>query len=265
MPAQAQVSRFQRAPRLRVTNATLQYLIPRANTRYRADRIVGGPAWLDSDRYDIDAKTGDTPENLSGINSEPCCRICSPDRFGLKAHHETRQMTVYLVLVADKGETKLQKTTEADAAGQPNADRLSPTTVLTGTRFPLEQFSGYIGDKLSRVVVDKTELKGVYDFTLEWDPEQSRGRNRPIDVHRIARAIGAVCSRSQKTAVDAKLVIDSVRRPTGNSGMFCSTLSPLCAPRRLRKHRRRSTWPPSRPNHSGATRIRMSTAPRAAG
>jgi uncharacterized protein (TIGR03435 family) len=200
---------------LRVTNATLQYLICSAY-RIQGDQIVGGPAWVhgeryDSDRYDIDAKTGGT-EKISRDLFRTMLQNLLADRFGLKTHRETRQMTVF-VLVADKGGTKLREDTEG-GGNRLNTDRAAGKAVLTGTRVSMEQFSGYIGDKLSRVVIDKTELKRVYDFTLEWDPEQSPGDTGPSMFTGLREQLG-LRLESQKTAVDV-LVIDSVARPSEN-------------------------------------------------
>jgi uncharacterized protein (TIGR03435 family) len=188
----------------------LQYLI-RSAYRIQADQIVGGPAWLDSDRYDIDAKTGGT-EKISPELFRTMLQNLLADRFGLKTHRETRQMTVY-VLVADKGGTRLREDTEG-GGNRLNTDRVAGKAVLTGTRVSMEQFSGYIGDKLSRVVIDKTELEGVYDFTLEWDPEQAPGAIGPSMFTGLREQLG-LRLESQKTPVDV-LVIDSVGRPSEN-------------------------------------------------
>ena len=64
---------------LRITNATLQYLI-RSAYHIQGDQIADGPAWLDSDRYDIEAKTGALKKSPLRC-SEPCCKTCS--RFAL--------------------------------------------------------------------------------------------------------------------------------------------------------------------------------------
>jgi uncharacterized protein (TIGR03435 family) len=195
---------------LRVTNATLQYLI-RCAYRIQADQIVGGPAWLDTDRYDIDAKTGGT-EKISPELFRTMLQNLLADRFGLRMHHDTRPTTVY-VLVADKAGTKLREDTEG-GGNRLNTDRAAEKAVLTGTRVSMEQLSGYIGDKLSRVVIDKTELKGVYDFTLEWDPEQAPGDTGPSMFTGLREQLG-LRLESQKIPVDVQ-VIDSVGRPSQN-------------------------------------------------
>jgi uncharacterized protein (TIGR03435 family) len=195
---------------LDVTNTTLQYLI-RSAWHVQADQIVGGPAWVASDRYDIKAKTGGT-EKVAPVVFRAMLQNLLTDRFALRAHRDTRQMTVY-VLVTDKGGTKLRENT-GDGSSRLNTDRTSGKATLTCTGVSMEQFSGYIGEKLGRIVVDKTQLSGAYDFTLEWDPEQSSGENGPSMFTGLREQLGLRLG-TQKIPVDV-LVIHNVGRPSGN-------------------------------------------------
>ena len=74
--------------RLRMTNGTVKLLI-RAAFQLQRYQIVGGPTWLDTDRYDVEAKTGRPlkpgPDQLS-----PPLQSLLRDRFNLKFHWETR-------------------------------------------------------------------------------------------------------------------------------------------------------------------------------
>jgi len=196
---------------LKVRNMTLQDLIRNAY-RVQSDQIVGRPAWLDSDRYDIEAKTGGT-EKIPPELFRTMLQNLLADRFGLKTHHEIRQMTVF-VLLTDKGGAKLHENTDGGSGNQVNTDMTAGKAVLTVTRMSMGQLSGYIGNKLSRVVVDKTELKGVYDFILEWDPEQAPGETGASMFTGLREQLG-LRLESQKAPVDV-MVIDSVARPSEN-------------------------------------------------
>lgn len=197
---------------LSVRNATLQDLIRNA-FHIQSDQIVGRPPWLDSERYDIEAKTGGAEKITSPELLRTMLQNLLVDRFKLQTHHETRPMTVF-VLTADKGGAKLKENTDGGDGNQVNTDMVAGKAVLTVTRMSMGQFSGYIGNKLSRVVIDKTELKGVYDFTLEWDPEQSPGENSPSMFTGLREQLG-LRLESQKAPVDV-LVIDRVGRPSEN-------------------------------------------------
>jgi uncharacterized protein (TIGR03435 family) len=170
---------------LKITNATLQYLI-RTAYRIQGDQIVGGPGWLDSDRYDIEAKTGAT-ERIPPEQFGKMLQNLLADRFGLTTHRETRQMTVF-ALVVDKSGSKLKEDTEG-GVNRLNTEMGSGKAILTGTRESMEQLAGYIGDKLGRVVVDETGLKRLR-FHVRMGPGADYKRHRAIDVYRTAGANG---------------------------------------------------------------------------
>src|ERR1700733_1638297 len=86
--------------RISGTNLTLKTLIWQAyNTT--DFRLTGGPGWLDKDHYDIAAKTANS-ENIVLEQLPPLLQHLLADRFQLRAHWETRETTVYS-LVVDKG------------------------------------------------------------------------------------------------------------------------------------------------------------------
>ena len=169
-------------------------------------RVLGGPAWLDSDLYEI---TANTPTELRGGPAGPprelflMIRSLLEDRFKLKTHMETRDMPVYELVLArpDKslGPQLRRATVDCDAliagvrAGgprpvpQPNepppcAAMRGPARVLSGG-IPMSQFAnmltfviadanGPAGRDDARLFVDKTGLDGRFAFTLAWTPER---------------------------------------------------------------------------------------------
>jgi len=95
--------------RLRITNATMKFLVQSAYGM-QSDQISGGPGWLDSDRFDIDAKT-EKPEKIVPEQLHTMLQNLLADRFGFRAHRETRELTVY-ALVADKSGPRMKENTE---------------------------------------------------------------------------------------------------------------------------------------------------------
>ena len=92
--------------RLRITNEPLKLLI-RAAFGIQNAQIAGGPAWIETDRFDIEAKTGDGKKIDQG-EMTPLLQNLLADRFRLKFHHETRELTVYAITVDDKSRPKLK-------------------------------------------------------------------------------------------------------------------------------------------------------------
>jgi uncharacterized protein (TIGR03435 family) len=96
--------------RLRVTSVTVLSLI-RSAWMLQNSQVTGGPGWLDTDRYDIDAKSGH-PERIDTDHLQPLLQSLLADRFALKFHWETRELPVY-ALVADKSGTLLKENRDA--------------------------------------------------------------------------------------------------------------------------------------------------------
>ncbi len=143
------------------------------------DRVQNAPAWAKSERFDIDAKVDATDVAALGkLKMEDRGAMLLPlleDRFGLKYHHETKELQVYTLVVAKSG----PKLTESKpVAGDANA---GPQQMMrmSGEGMSMESKDGTmdtlahaISMQLGATVVDKTGLTGHYDYTLKWVPEQ---------------------------------------------------------------------------------------------
>ena len=79
--------------RLKISNEPIKLLI-RTAFQIQNAQIAGGPAWLDTDRYDIEAKTGHD-KKLTPAQISPLLQNMLADRFNLKFHREMRELTVY--------------------------------------------------------------------------------------------------------------------------------------------------------------------------
>lgn len=195
---------------LRVTNATLQFLIGKAY-HIQSDQIIGGPGWLDSDRYDIDAKPP-AAQNITPDQLGMMLQSLLADRFQLKIHRETREKTVY-ALVTGKNGPRL-KDHDGGPASSLNSHTESGKTALTGTNASMDQLTGFLGNKLGRVVLDKTGLHGSYDFTFEWDSEQAADSTTPTMFTGLQEQLG-LRLETQKGAVEV-LVVDKAERASEN-------------------------------------------------
>jgi uncharacterized protein (TIGR03435 family) len=148
--------------RLTAKNITLKRLLGAAYD-VQDFQVAGGPKWMDSDPYDIVAKAeGNLTEHQLLDLLQPLLK----DRFQLAFHWETKQLPRYL-LVTGKGGSKL---TEVKADGEPQLN-IRGRKLITGHRAPLSQLVETLSWVTGRVVVDQTGLKGVYDFKLEWTPD----------------------------------------------------------------------------------------------
>jgi uncharacterized protein (TIGR03435 family) len=161
----------------RASHATLRRLVAEAD-QLQLNQVIGqviGPAWLDQNEYDIEAKAGrEVPKQQMLL----MLRFLLADRFALKEHPETRNLRAY-DLVVDKQGFKLQA---AEAGAEPTPGR--------GFHFhgDMRQLADLIAVQLSipeptdpgrpavaggppAPVLDKTGLPGIYDFDVDVRPE----------------------------------------------------------------------------------------------
>lgn len=156
---------------LRTHNLSLKALIAHA---YDVDEgeIFGGPEWLESLGFDINAKI---PEEFAGNTREMVpvmLRTFLADRFHLAVHREQREMSGYLLTVAKKG----IKMTPAKGA-RPGSHMSTHDTDLVAEGVTMDAFARYLTRTLEKPVTDKTELSGAFDFKMEWagsDPTDDR-------------------------------------------------------------------------------------------
>jgi uncharacterized protein (TIGR03435 family) len=203
------------------TGLPLRVLIMEAY-RVRDFQILGGPSWMNDDQWDIEAKAASGPipnwtESENPYLAGPLARMLQSlieDRFQLKFHHETKQLSVYELTVA-KGGPKLKRSVDQTRT------RVSETKLATGfvdvPGQPFRNFAYFLGRQLDRPLIDKTDLQGLYDVTLRWMPEPTEGA-RTSDLPTLFTAVQEQLGlklESGKGAVEM-FVIDSVQRPSDN-------------------------------------------------
>jgi uncharacterized protein (TIGR03435 family) len=205
--------------------------------------IDGGPAWINSSRYDIDARAEDAPgvELMSG----PMMQALLEDRFRLEVRNETRTVPVYELTLA-KGGPKLQtaqpgRCSPFDRNHPPRPSEpgkpFVPVCGLFQERGPNEGVYTYgqtmaglcteFSVSLDRQVIDKTGLAGAFDIHLELSFDDLLGNDdatAPAVPAIPADPFVAISAAVQKLGlklVPAKgpgkfLLIDRVERPSEN-------------------------------------------------
>jgi uncharacterized protein (TIGR03435 family) len=216
---------------------------------YRGNQdFIGGPDWIDTDRWDIEAKAaeGSAPRRTGPRDvTKPdaialMVQSLLEERFKLRAHQETRELPLYNLMVAKAG-AKLKLSEDQTppaslmAAGNAGRGAAAPGDIRLGrTSFeakaqPLELLASALGALYSdRPVVDKTGLKGLYDIRLQWTPEAALAA--PVAPGTILTAPASPQGPSLPVALEEQLglrlvsdkgplpvlVIDSVQRPPEN-------------------------------------------------
>jgi uncharacterized protein (TIGR03435 family) len=156
---------------LTATGVTLKMLMGFAYGVF-AYQISGGPAWIGTERWDIEAKTDGVQGRLPPAQSNVLLRALIEDRFQLKARRESKEMPVYELVVTKNG-PKL-KPHPADSAERKPSEQLGNGSAIF-TDSSMAGFAARLSMQLGRPVIDRTDLKGNYDFTLEWTPAPGEG------------------------------------------------------------------------------------------
>ena len=206
----------------RYSNLTLRQLIAIAN-RIDNSRVVGGPAWLDTQHYDVVAKL---PPGATRDQIPPMLDHLIQERLKVVVHRETKDQKV-LALVVAKGGPKLKES----AAGEKFS--LFGRAPVTGTAVFMYALVQVLSQQVGRVVVDKTGLTGNFEFELEYAPTSEQiperlggndvstlGANAGIDLHgpslftALREQLGLKLE-SQKGPVEM-VIVDRAERLTEN-------------------------------------------------
>jgi uncharacterized protein (TIGR03435 family) len=162
---------FARAGRYQFRNATMVDMIASAYG-VEAEKVLGGPSWLEADRFDILAKV---PASTSNDTAKLMLRSLLADRFKLVIRNEEQTMTVY-ALTQGKGKV-LMKESEGGATGcqgvpQNPAPGTVPLQVVACRNMTMPAFATLLrqaaGAYVDNPVMDLTELKGGFDFEIKW-------------------------------------------------------------------------------------------------
>ena len=208
-------------------NTTLSDLITMAYNLH-PKQLTGGPAWMDSDKYDLVGKP-DTPGQPSVDQLKTMIQKLVADRFQLKFHREKKELSVYSITVTKTG-AKITKS-EADPNSLPGLFfNRGPAGMAFNVRNATLAEVGSVlqGSILDKPVVNQTGLAEKYDFTLKFTPDASQmtglggapppaadNPDAPPDIFTAFQQQLGLKLESTKAPVDV-LVIDKVEKPSAN-------------------------------------------------
>jgi uncharacterized protein (TIGR03435 family) len=198
-------------------------------------QIVGGPDWMGSRAFDINAKVDDqTTARWSKMTQQAVdeerrsmMRTLLAERFHLKFHHETREMPALVLRVAKSG-SKLQPPHpehDLQAGTPPSRINFFGHGHMEGHSALMSNLSRSLASEpeiAGRPVVDKTGLTGGYDFTLRWTPDDPASGADPADPNAqwpslftaVDEQLGLKLTQ-EKQPIDI-IVVDSVEMPGEN-------------------------------------------------
>jgi uncharacterized protein (TIGR03435 family) len=191
----------------------------------KAEQIVGGPSWVDTERFDMDAKA-EKPSNIDELLVMLTNMLV--DRLHLAFHREKREMPIY-ALTVDKAGTKL-KPHQAANGGEPWIDQTREKFLhikMSATAVTLDYLAYRLSQLMDRPVVNLTNVPGGYDFNLEYTQDLPPGfppggringeepdASGPNVFDALKQQLGLEL-KAQKGLAEV-IVIDHVERPTEN-------------------------------------------------
>lgn len=197
---------------MRCNNVTLKRSIAGAYN-VGQERVLGGPDWADTDRFDIVARS-DQPVGDKGLMA--MFQTLLADRFKLALHREPRNAEA-MVLEVGKNGPKIQP-----APGDARHSWSNVHDHVQATRISMGDFAEILSRDLRLPVVDRTGLTGAYSFTLRWDPEVADGLDRDEWIAALRAEIATAVARElgltlkfRKMPVEM-IVIDRAEKPSEN-------------------------------------------------
>jgi uncharacterized protein (TIGR03435 family) len=203
----------------------------------REFRIIGGPAWTGTERWEVSAKAETAVQPLEMTT---LVQRLLADRFALKVHRETHDLPIYHLVARSDGRLGPQmKPAEFDCEPFFRRERrtqdapIDPATgfsrcaisfrtgagVMTAryNGAPMSRLALFLSTEVDRVIVDRTGLNGSYDIELTFQNDRvlipgSKPKDAPALLTALQEQLGLRLEPA-RGPVDV-LVIDSVERPT---------------------------------------------------
>ena len=146
-------------------NVTVHELIA---TAYQVpfEQISGGPVWIDSERYDVEAKAASAapwPEMLRMLQT------LLAERFSLRLQRESREIAAYDLIAMPSGHRLKPAPPCEDGDKRCGGCRTAPGSAI-GRHTTMPQLAALLSGRAGRRVTDATGVQGNFDIELRWNP-----------------------------------------------------------------------------------------------
>jgi uncharacterized protein (TIGR03435 family) len=195
--------------------------------------VTGAPDWTANTFYIIQARSDDAADarlakltdNEVRLEKRNAIRVLLTDRLGLKTHLETRNTSIYN-LVVDKGGVKMTAVTPPPPANGEAPPPPPPANVnahgsqhgleFVGSNAPMRAITGALSSMIEAPVIDKTGLPGTYNYTLQFGREWSA--NDPDGWPSIFTAVQEQLGLKLEAVHESvpNLIVDHITKPTEN-------------------------------------------------
>jgi uncharacterized protein (TIGR03435 family) len=225
-----------RGNRVTATNVPLKTLLLWAYTpekgRFLTNQIIGGPDWISTDRFDIQATAAEGAAPTSAVQMRLMMQSLLADRFQLKVHRDVRDLPVYNLVIIKSGPKLSADQTPPDprqafinfaSPGESSGtlprgamrEVQGPSgTTLVGTAITMELLVSLLQGQSDRLIIDKTDFKNLFDINIQFSRNMAETPDATASLFTAIQDIGLKLE-SAKTSMEV-VVIDSVQKPTEN-------------------------------------------------
>lgn len=215
--------------RFQATNLRIETLLQIA---YGFDApIVGAPDWAGNTFYDIQARSDDAAdarlakltENEARLEKRNAIRVFLAERLGLKTHLETRNSSIYNLVIAKNGVKMQVVPPPPDGAAPP----VSPPADLQarpsqhglefdGSNASMRAIAAALSAMVEAPVADKTGLTGTYNYTLQFGRDWSAADTEgwPSIFTAVEEQLGLKLETVHEPVPN--LVVDQITKPSEN-------------------------------------------------
>ena len=173
-------------------------------------------------RFDVEAKA-------EGAHTRAELRLMLQallaDRFGLRLHRETRELSVDALVVGKSPKFQVSEATEPDPSGfHLHGGNLPHHVAVEGHAISMPGLANYLSNHhRDRLIVDATGLKGTYDFSVDYEVDIEKVVNRDVPVSEataslmedLARALGLKIESGRRLPIEM-FIIDQILLPDPN-------------------------------------------------
>ncbi len=177
--------------------------------------VVGGPGWMRTDRYDIHARSDAA---IPPEKQRDAVLALLAERFKLAVHRETRDAPTFVLLASKNPGGR-----KPASSGETEDEVYNGRGDITFTAVSMSDLTNPLSQMLGSPVVNKTELEGAFDFTInlaavEPQPEgRTSAERRAAYQDRVREALTAVGLKVEERKMPIEItVVDQCERPSEN-------------------------------------------------
>ncbi len=179
------------------------------------NRMSGTPGWIDNETFDIDATIVDHREVTTPQQFQQLILSLLEDRFQLKFHREQKEGPVYWLELNKPGRFgPALKLSAPDSQPNMSTNSNGSRAAMKVSKMSMADIAAALRRQVGRPVEDHTDLKGNFDFQIEWTPEETPDSTDPSLFTVLKEQLGLKL-QSAKGSVE-NLVIDQLSQPSAN-------------------------------------------------